>query len=94
MKVYTIKFCKSLNQYRSQICFNKCLKSNQPNAYFIFQDCFPARFTAIHFVNQPWYVEAILKVVRPFLKEKTKEKVSGTVDQTNSFITVMLTYVN
>ncbi|XP_064652168.1 clavesin-2-like [Lineus longissimus] len=38
------------------------------------QDCFPARFAGIHFVNQPWYVEAAFKVVRPFLKEKTKEK--------------------
>ncbi|KAI0207689.1 Clavesin-2 [Lamellibrachia satsuma] len=39
------------------------------------QDCFPARFTAIHFVNQPWYIEAIFKVMKPFLKEKTKQKI-------------------
>ncbi|XP_074656075.1 clavesin-2-like [Tubulanus polymorphus] len=38
------------------------------------QDCFPARFAGIHFVNQPWYVEAAFKVVRPFLKDRTKEK--------------------
>lgn len=41
------------------------------------QDCFPARFKGIHFINQPWYVEAILTVIKPFLKEKTKEKVSS-----------------
>lgn len=39
------------------------------------QDCYPARFKGVHFVNQPWYVEAALLVVKPFLKEKTKEKV-------------------
>lgn len=39
------------------------------------QDCFPARIKGVHFVNQPWYVEATLMVVKPFLKEKTKNKV-------------------
>lgn len=39
------------------------------------QDCFPARFKGIHFISQPWYVEAALTVIRPFLKEKTKDKV-------------------
>ncbi|XP_066992577.2 clavesin-2 isoform X2 [Anabrus simplex] len=39
------------------------------------QDCFPARFKGIHFTNQPWYVEGALTLIRPFLKEKTKEKI-------------------
>ncbi|XP_049856035.1 clavesin-2-like [Schistocerca gregaria] len=39
------------------------------------QDCFPARFKGVHFINQPWYVEAALTVIRPFLKEKTREKI-------------------
>ncbi|KAJ9601353.1 hypothetical protein L9F63_000491, partial [Diploptera punctata] len=39
------------------------------------QDCFPARFKGIHFINQPWYVEAALTVIRPFLKDKTKDKI-------------------
>ncbi|XP_021932783.1 clavesin-2-like isoform X3 [Zootermopsis nevadensis] len=39
------------------------------------QDCFPARFKGIHFISQPWYVEAALTVIRPFLKEKTKDKI-------------------
>ncbi|ESO85290.1 hypothetical protein LOTGIDRAFT_179489 [Lottia gigantea] len=39
------------------------------------QDCFPARFAAIHFVNQPWYIEAIFKLLRPFLKEKNRNKI-------------------
>lgn len=40
-----------------------------------FKDCFPIRFKAIHFVGQPWYVEAALAVIRPFLKEKTRERI-------------------
>jgi len=39
------------------------------------QDCFPARFGGIHFINQPWYVEAAFKVIRPFLKEKNRERI-------------------
>ncbi|XP_037081605.1 clavesin-2-like [Pollicipes pollicipes] len=39
------------------------------------QDCYPARFGGIHFINQPWYVEAMMSVIRPFLKEKVKEKI-------------------
>ncbi|KAK3088715.1 hypothetical protein FSP39_022936 [Pinctada imbricata] len=39
------------------------------------QDCFPARFGAIHFVNQPWYIEAIFKIIKPFLKEKSKDRI-------------------
>ncbi|XP_048781095.2 clavesin-2-like isoform X2 [Ostrea edulis] len=38
------------------------------------QDCFPARFGSIHFVNQPWYIEAICKIILPFLKEKSRRK--------------------
>ncbi|XP_063244289.1 clavesin-2-like [Bacillus rossius redtenbacheri] len=39
------------------------------------QDCFPARFKAVHFISQPWYVDTILTVIRPFLKEKTKKRI-------------------
>ncbi|CAH1776262.1 unnamed protein product [Owenia fusiformis] len=39
------------------------------------QDCFPARFGGVHFVSQPWYVEAAFKVIKPFLKDKNSEKV-------------------
>lgn len=42
---------------------------------FVFsQDCFPAKFKGVHFVGQPWYVEASLAFIRPFLKEKTRER--------------------
>lgn len=39
------------------------------------QDCFPARFKGIHFIGQPWYVEAALTVTKPFLNEKIKERI-------------------
>lgn len=39
------------------------------------QDCFPAKFKGVHFVNQPWYVEAALLVIRRFLREDTAERI-------------------
>ena len=33
------------------------------------------RFKAVHFIGQPWYVEAALAVIRPFLKDKTRERI-------------------
>lgn len=40
------------------------------------QDSFPARFGGIHFVNQPWYIHALYTVIRPFLKDKTRKRVT------------------
>lgn len=37
------------------------------------QDCFPAKFKEIHFVGQPWYVDATLTFIKPFLQEDTRE---------------------
>lgn len=39
------------------------------------QDAFPARIKGVHFINQPWYVEAVLAIIKPFIKEKTKQKI-------------------
>lgn len=39
-----------------------------------FQDCFPAKFKAIHFIAQPWYVDIALAVIKPFLNSKTCER--------------------
>ncbi|KAK9885395.1 hypothetical protein WA026_010890 [Henosepilachna vigintioctopunctata] len=39
------------------------------------QNCFPARFKGVHFLEQPWYVEAALMVIKPFLNDKIKERI-------------------
>ncbi|XP_060523316.1 clavesin-1-like isoform X2 [Cylas formicarius] len=39
------------------------------------QDCYPARFKGIHFIGQPWYVDAAMAVIKPFLKEEIKERI-------------------
>lgn len=36
---------------------------------------FPARFKAIHFLSAPFYVQATLALVKPFLDEKTRNKI-------------------
>lgn len=33
------------------------------------------QFKAIHFIGQPWYVEAAMAVIKPFLKEKTRARI-------------------
>lgn len=40
------------------------------------QDCFPAKIKAVHFINQPWYIDGLMSVIKPFLKEKSKNKVN------------------
>lgn len=39
------------------------------------QDCYPVRFKGIHFLGQPWYVETAITCIKPFLKDKTKERI-------------------
>ena len=46
-----------------------------------FQDSFPAKIKGIHFVGQPWYVDGILTMVKPFLKQKTRERVSANCSE-------------
>lgn len=41
-----------------------------------FQDAFPSKFKGLHFIGQPWYVDGVITVIKSFLKEKTKQKVS------------------
>ncbi|XP_044737901.1 clavesin-2-like [Chrysoperla carnea] len=39
------------------------------------QDCYPAKFKGIHFIGQPWYVATALTVMKPFLKEKARNRI-------------------
>ena len=33
-------------------------------------------FKGIHFLNQPWYISIVMAIIRPFLKQKLRERVS------------------
>ena len=57
--------------------FNDCnllRKQHLQDAIVVFQDCFPGRFKSIHFINQPWYVRAMLTLVKPMLKDKIHKR--------------------
>lgn len=41
----------------------------------LIQDAFPGRFKGVHLLNQPWYVSILLSLVRPFLKQKLRERI-------------------
>lgn len=40
----------------------------------VIQDCFPARFKALHIVNEPFYTSIVLNILKPFLSEKIKKR--------------------
>ena len=39
------------------------------------QDSYPIRFKALHLVNQPWYVSMVMSLVKPFLKQKHRDRI-------------------
>ena len=40
----------------------------------LMQEAFPARFKGFHLINQPWYVSMVLAIVRPFMKQKLRDR--------------------
>ena len=40
------------------------------------QNAFPARFKGVYILNQPWYIDFLLVIIRRFLSEKMNERVS------------------
>lgn len=42
----------------------------------LIQETFPLRFKGFHIVNEPFYFDAVVAVLKPFLKEKIKKRVS------------------
>lgn len=42
----------------------------------VVQEAFPMRFKAFHILYEPFYFDAILAVLRPFLKDKIRKRVS------------------
>lgn len=41
----------------------------------LLQESFPARFKGVHLVKQPWYISVVLSVIRPFMKQKLRERI-------------------
>ncbi|GJQ82976.1 hypothetical protein Trydic_g15796 [Trypoxylus dichotomus] len=39
------------------------------------QETFPLRFKGFHIINEPFYFDAIMAVLKPFLKEKMKKRI-------------------
>ena len=52
----------------------------QRGALVELQDSFPLRFKGFHMVNQPWYLSMIMRVVRPFLSQKHRDRVQAHGD--------------
>lgn len=43
----------------------------------VIQEAFPMRFKAFHVLHEPFYMDAILAVLKPFLKEKIRKRVGN-----------------
>ena len=41
----------------------------------VVQEAFPLRFKAFHVLHEPFYFDAILAVLKPFLKDKIRRRV-------------------
>ena len=39
------------------------------------QEAFPMRLKGLHFINEPWIFSSLFALVKPFLKEKTVNRV-------------------
>lgn len=44
------------------------------------QETFPLRFKGFHVVNEPFYFDAVMAVLKPFLKEKIRKRVGSVND--------------
>lgn len=45
----------------------------------VIQESFPMRFKAFHILHEPFYMDAILAVLKPFLKDKIRKRVSDGI---------------
>ena len=41
----------------------------------LLQDAFPARFKGVHIINQPWYISIVMGVIKPFMKQKLRDRI-------------------
>lgn len=52
-----------------------CPPSNLQKVVSLIQDCFPARFKAIHIINEPAIFGMLFSIVRRFLNEKLQQRI-------------------
>lgn len=55
----------------------------------LLQDSFPARFKGVHLLHQPWYINIVLSVIRPFMKQKLRDRIrshGSDLDSLHRFI--------
>lgn len=50
----------------------------------LLQESFPARFKGVHLMHQPWYVSMVLSVIRPFMKQKLRDRIHSHGDDLSS----------
>lgn len=43
----------------------------------VIQDSFPMRFKAFHILHEPFYFDAILTLIKPFMSEKIRNRVNS-----------------
>ena len=53
------------------------LRCEQLSALVELQESFPVRFKGFHMFNQPWYLSMIMAVVKPFLREKHRDRIQA-----------------
>lgn len=41
----------------------------------LLQEAFPARFKGVHLINQPWYISIVMGVIKPFMKQKLRDRI-------------------
>ena len=41
----------------------------------LLQEAFPARFKGVHLINQPWYISIVMSVIKPFMKQKLRDRI-------------------
>ena len=50
----------------------------------LLQDAFPARFKAVHLIHHPWYISIVLSVIKPFMKQKLRDRIHSHGEEYSS----------
>lgn len=75
-QVHGISILNNLHDVTFSTVFKLSQTEPQRKGMFIemVQDCFPCRFKGLHLVNQPWYISLVVMLVKPFMKQKLRDR--------------------